>query len=269
MEALFLKNELTVRFVAGLGILVLMGLLDFLRPHRTSPVPRAIRWKANLLLTIFNAIVVRIAFPAAAVGFAAYAYQSQLGLLNLIELPKWISYPLTILLMDLAIYVQHRVFHNYRPLWRIHRVHHTDRHLDFTSGARFHPIEILLSMAIKFVVIITIGAPMGAVILFEIILNGMSVFSHSNLKISRNIDALLRILFVTPGMHLIHHSQEVNETNSNYGFNLSIWDKIFNSYRENSIHPEKEMRIGLREFEDLVNSSKIEGLLALPFKQDP
>jgi sterol desaturase/sphingolipid hydroxylase (fatty acid hydroxylase superfamily) len=213
----------------------------------------------------FNTFLLRLLFPAAAVGFAAVASEQGWGLFNLIELPYWLVVLLCVIAMDFVIWLQHVMVHAVPLLWRLHRVHHADLDYDLTTGARFHPLEILLSMLIKFATIMVLGPPVIAVIIFEIVLNGMAMFNHANVKLPAGLDRLLRWFFVTPDMHRVHHSVEDDEANSNFGFNLSLWDRLFGTYRDQPRAGHEGMTIGIRKLREPKQVAWLPGLLMLPF----
>ncbi|MBZ0251693.1 MAG: sterol desaturase family protein, partial [Burkholderiales bacterium] len=215
-----------------------------------------------------DALVVRLAFPVAAVGFAALAAERGWGLLNTVALPPWLAIALAVVALDLAIYFQHVMFHAVPLLWRLHRVHHADPDFDVTTGARFHPAEIVLSMGIKLAAIALLGAPAVAVLAFEVILNACAMFNHGNVTLPAGLDRALRRLVVTPDMHRIHHSMEAAEANSNYGFNLAWWDRIFGTYRAEASLPQERMRIGVAGITGDERAVSLPGLLAIPFVDD-
>jgi sterol desaturase/sphingolipid hydroxylase (fatty acid hydroxylase superfamily) len=208
---------------------------------------------------------VRIIFPSAAVGFALIAEARSIGLLHLIDLPPVLAVVLAFLALDLAIYVQHVIFHHVPLLWRLHRMHHADLDIDVTTGARFHPIEILLSMLIKAAVIFLIGAPALAVLLFELGLNLTSMFNHSNVRLPSGLDRMLRLIVVTPDMHRVHHSIKRYETDSNFGFNLPWWDRAFRTYRDQPEDGHERMTIGIQTFREPERCITLRGALAIPF----
>ena len=207
----------------------------------------------------------RIAFPIAAVGFATLAEERGWGLLNQVDLPLWLRMAAAMILLDLAIYAQHVLFHAAAPLWRLHRVHHADLDVDVTTGARFHPLEILLSMAIKVAVVITLGAPAVAVMLFEVFLNALSMFNHANIKLSQPVDRFLRSVLVTPDMHRVHHSVRPHETNSNFGFQLALWDRLFGTYRADPEDSHEDMTLGLPVLRDPAEL-RLDHMLLQPFR---
>ncbi len=257
--------EQLVRLGAFVGVLAAIGAWEVLAPRRARLHPRRVRWSGNLGLVAVNVLVVRLAFPVAAVGFAALAAERGWGLLNAFDIPFWIAFGLSLLALDMAIYLQHVMFHAVPILWRLHRVHHADPDFDVTTGARFHPVEILLSMLVKFAAIAVIGAPAAAVLAFEVLLNACAMFNHGNVAIPGAVDRALRRVIVTPDMHRIHHSMEMAETNSNYGFNLAWWDRLFGTYRAEASLPQERMRIGVEGITGDDRAVTLPGMLAIPF----
>jgi sterol desaturase/sphingolipid hydroxylase (fatty acid hydroxylase superfamily) len=262
---LFQLPEAAVRLVVFASVLAAMALWELAAPKRRQEVPRLLRWSNNLALVVVDSILVRLAFPLTAAAFAALMQQKGWGLFNFAGLPQWLSIILALLLLDLVIYVQHIVFHRVPILWRLHRMHHADTEIDVTTGLRFHPLEILLSMALKFIVVAAIGAPPVAVLLFEIILNAASLFNHSNVRLPHGVDGLLRLLVVTPDMHRVHHSVVPVETNSNYGFNVPWWDRLFGTYRPQPQAGHDGMTIGLPLFRSK-REAWIDRMLLQPFR---
>lgn len=259
------SNESPIRLGFFFGTLAVMALWEILAPKRALSVSKALRWSNNLGLVVFNTVLLRLIFPAAAVGMALFAEQQGWGLFNYIELPLALGILLSVVILDLIIYLQHVLVHAVPLLWRLHRVHHADLDYDVTTGARFHPIEIILSMLIKFATIIVFGMPVVAVIIFEVILNAMAMFNHGNVGLPKTLDKALRWFIVTPDMHRVHHSIEDDETNSNFGFNLSWWDRLFGTYRDQPRAGHQGMTIGIRNFRSTRQSSWISGLLIMPF----
>ncbi len=248
LSELLLANEANLRMSFFLGVFFLLAIAEACRPRRKRDFPRSVRWVNNLSLVVLDSLLLKICFPLLAVGMAYVAQQRSWGLFNLLDMPIWVEAGFCILLLDLAIYAQHVLFHLVPPLWRLHRVHHTDMDFDLTTGIRFHPLEILLSMAIKLILVVSLGAPVIAVLIFEILLNASAMFNHSNLNLPLTLDRLLRKLIVTPDMHRVHHSVYVNETNSNYGFFLSFWDRLFSTYIDQPQDGHQKMRLGLEYF---------------------
>lgn len=215
---------------------------------------------------MLDSVMIRLLFPAAALGFTAWTQAKSLGLFNVWSTHPVISIALSAVLLDLALYGQHRVFHRMTALWRIHRVHHADVELDVTTGTRFHPLEILLSMGIKCVVIAVLGAPVIAVFLFEVLLNLTSVFNHANVRLPTRLDAVLRSIVVTPDMHLVHHSRRSEETNSNFGFCFSAWDRVFGTYHSKAGVALVALEVGVEGYSGTPNASRLSGMLAMPFR---
>jgi len=259
------ENEKTIRLGFFVGTLAIMAVWEIIAPRRALTVSKALRWANNLGLVFFNSFIVRLVFPAAAVGVAAFAAEQGWGLLNYYSIPFTLSIILSIITMDFIIYLQHVLVHAVPVLWRLHRVHHADLDYDVTTGARFHTIEIILSMLIKFATIVVLGPPVVAVIMFEVVLNAMAMFNHGNVGLPKTLDTLLRWFIVTPDMHRVHHSIEDDETNSNFGFNLSWWDRLFGTYRDQPRAGHQGMTIGIRKFREPKQAAWITGMLAMPF----
>jgi sterol desaturase/sphingolipid hydroxylase (fatty acid hydroxylase superfamily) len=255
-------NRLSI-FIA---ILLVMVVWEIIAPRRRIVISRWQRWSVNLALSVLNILIMRLTIAAAAVWAANSAMEHQWGLLNLIALPSVMSFILGLVLLDLAIYGQHRASHCWSWLWRLHKIHHTDLDFDVTTAIRFHPIEIFLSMCYKVICILILGVSPAVVILFEIILSSCALFNHSNIKLPLAIDKVLRLFVVTPDMHRVHHSVIKRETNSNYGFSISLWDRLFSSYVDQPKQGHTQMRIGLTEYQH-VDDVKIPRLLLMPFKR--
>ncbi|CZF77937.1 sterol desaturase family protein [Grimontia marina] len=260
------SQESIFRLLTFFSFFGVMAAAEWLFPKRTLTVSKAKRWLNNIALMMLNTAVLRAIFPLAAAGFAAWCSRQGIGLFNILDAPLWLSVILSIVILDGIIWFQHKLFHTVPLLWRLHAVHHADRDLDVTSGARFHPIEILLSMLIKFVAIALLGVPVVAVILFEVILSGMALFNHSNVAIPLSIDRWVRKVLVTPDMHRVHHSIHRYESDSNFGFNLAIWDRLFNTYRAQPEEGHYGMTIGIKSQREEKHVVWLTGLLALPFR---
>jgi sterol desaturase/sphingolipid hydroxylase (fatty acid hydroxylase superfamily) len=260
-----LQNEPAIRLGFFIGIFVLMALWELASPRRKLAVSKMSRWGNNLGLVIINSVILRLVFPAGAIGIAAFAASNGWGLLNYYEQPLAIAILLSVVAMDFVIYLQHVLVHAIPLLWRLHRVHHADLDYDLTTGARFHTLEIIISMLIKFATIVALGPPVVAVVIFEVILNGMSMFNHANVKLPLPVDRALRLLVVTPDMHRVHHSVEENEANSNYGFNLAIWDRLFGTYIDQPRAGHEGMTIGIHQLRDPKQVNRLPGMLLLPF----
>ena len=259
-----MSNELLIRLGFFFGILVIMFFWELIAPRRPLITSKVKRWFSNLGLVFIDSIVVRLVFPTALVGASLLAQQRMWGLFNQFEMPYLLKVIFSILIFDLIIYLQHIMFHVVPLFWRLHMVHHTDMDIDATTGVRFHPIEIILSMGIKMMAAILIGPPPIAVVIFEVLLNGTSMFNHGNVRYSQNIDSILRLLVVTPEMHRVHHSTIRWESNSNLGFNFPWWDRIFGTYRPQPAKGHLEMTIGLDQYKE-PKKLTLPWLLVLPF----
>jgi len=256
-------DDATLRLTAFVGTMAVMGVLQAMFPRRQLALGYR-RWPANLGLVVCDSLLLRLLLPAGAVGVAVWAEQTGFGLVHWLGISGGVAVILSLLLLDLLIYTQHVVFHAVPLLWRLHRVHHADQEIDVSTGLRFHPLEILLSMLIKMGAVALLGAPAFAVLLFEMLLNGMAMFNHSNVRLPLGLDAALRRLVVTPDMHRVHHSVLSRETNSNYGFNLALWDRLFGTYTAQPEHGHDGMRIGLDAFQS-GHPDGLKDLLLLPF----
>ena len=265
MEEFILANEKYVRMGFFFGMLIIIGLWEVVAPRRALTVSKTVRWINNLGLVFLNSFILRLLFPMAAVGVASLAQQQGWGLFNYFEILFWIAVIASIIIMDFVIYIQHVMVHAIPVLWRLHRVHHADLDYDVTTGARFHTIEIILSMLIKFATILLLGPPVVAVIIFEVILNATAMFNHGNIGLPKTLDKYLRFLLVTPDMHRVHHSVEDDEANSNFGFSLSWWDRLFGTYRDQPRGGHIDMTIGINKFREPKQVAWLPGMLALPF----
>ena len=263
-EALFAYEPL-VRLGIFAAVFVAMALWELLTPRRPQAIGRNWRWPNNLGVLAVDALLVRVLLPIAAVGLALVVEAHGFGLFNIIALPTWASIVLSVILLDLAIYLQHVLFHAVPALWRLHRMHHADLEFDVTTGLRFHPIEILLSTGIKLAVVATFGTPAAAVLIFEVLLNATSMFNHSNIRVAPEIDRVLRWFVVTPDMHRVHHSILRRETNSNFGFNLPWWDRLLGTYRAQPAAGHDAMTIGIEQFRD-ARELGLDRMLLQPFR---
>jgi sterol desaturase/sphingolipid hydroxylase (fatty acid hydroxylase superfamily) len=241
-------------------------LLEWQHPARKSTIKSSTRWFANFGLVFVSSVVARLTIPVGLTAIALYNEQHNIGLFNLITLPSLVTVVISLLILDILIYWQHRLFHNVPILWRLHRVHHADAHIDTSTGLRFHPIEIVLSIIIKLLAVTVFGVPAIAVLIFEITLNGLALFNHANIRLPSVIEKPLRLILMTQILHRIHHSQVVSETNSNYGFSVIWWDKLFGSYKSEANKSDDELDIGLIEYPLVEQNSKLLGLLIMPFK---
>ena len=260
-----LQNETVIRLTVFFGVLALVAAAEIALPRRRLTVSKLRRWASNLGIVFLNSLFVRLLLPATAAGFAVFAAQRGWGVFNVLDAPAWVGIISSVVFLDFAIYLQHVMFHAVPALWRLHRMHHADLDFDVTTGARFHPIEILLSMLIKFAVIAVIGAPAAAVIIFEVLLNATAMFNHGNFRLPAGLDRVLRRFVVTPDMHRVHHSIEDHETNSNFGFNLPLWDRLFGTYKDQPDAGHEAMTIGIRDYREPKIASDLPGMLILPF----
>ncbi len=260
-----MNHEVQIRLGFFFSIFAVMAIWELIAPRRALTVSKPVRWFNNLGIVFFNSLALRLLFPAAAVGMAAFASAHGWGILNYYQTSFAFAVVISVIAMDFAIYLQHVMVHAVPVLWRLHRMHHADLDFDVTTGARFHPVEIILSMGIKFAVIIVLGPSVLAVVIFEVLLNATSMFNHGNVHIPRALDRVLRWIVVTPDMHRVHHSVEDDETNSNFGFNLPWWDRLFGTYRDQPRAGHEQMNIGIRTFRDNGWCSWLPGMLAMPF----
>lgn len=263
-----LANEPTIRLAVFAGVLAIMAVWEILAPRRSFTVTRAQRWPGNLGIVLIDTVLLRLIFPTAAVGFAMLGEARGWGLVGLLGEPSWLTIIGGVLMLDLVIYLQHVLFHAVPSLWRLHRVHHTDLGFDVTTGLRFHPLEILLSMVIKFGAIAAIGVPAVAVLIFEIVLNATSMFNHGNVRVPKAVDRWLRLIVVTPDMHRVHHSIVRNETNSNFGFNFPWWDRWLGTYRAQPAAGHSAMTIGIEQFRQ-ARDLRLDRLLMQPLLAPP
>jgi len=265
-EQFVLTNEPIIRLGFFLGVFAVIGLWELAAPRRVLTVSKGLRWASNLGIVVLNTVLLRLLFPLAAVGVAAFCTTNGWGLLNHFHIPFVIAVPLAVIVLDFVIWLQHVMVHAVPALWRLHRVHHADPDYDVTTGSRFHPIEIILSMLIKFAAIAVLGPPVVAVVLFEVLLNATAMFNHGNIRLPSALDRVLRWFVVTPDMHRVHHSIEDDEANSNFGFNLPWWDRLFGTYREQPRAGHLGMTIGIRDHRDPREVARLPGMLLLPFK---
>lgn len=261
-------SEAAVRLFVFLSVFLCMALLELFIPKRDLQASKAKRWLTNISIGGIDSLLVRlmsmVAMPMVAVGAATYAEAQQWGLFYVTDLPFWLEFLLALILLDLTIYAQHVASHKIPFLWRIHKVHHSDPDIDVTTAIRFHPIEIGLSMLYKVGLIFLLGPAVFAVFVFEVILNGCAMFNHANIHVPRPIEKILRLFIVTPDMHRVHHSTEVRETDSNFGFNLSLWDRLFRTYTAQPKAGHEGMDIGLAEYRD-EEPTRLRWSLFLPF----
>ena len=261
----FVANESTLRIAAFAIVFAAIAIWEAVVPRRARRFKRIVRWPQNLALPAINNLLLMLVAPGAEVGVAIAGQAHGWGLLPAFGMPAWVQMVSAIVLLDLAIYLQHRVFHAVPVLWRMHRVHHADTDFDVTTGLRFHPLEIAVSTAFKCLMIAAIGASAAAVIAFEILLYASSMFEHANARMSTSVDRWLRWIVVTPDMHRVHHSSITNETNSNFGFNISCWDRLFGTYRPQPAAGHEAMQIGLEVFRS-ADEVRLDRVLAQAFR---
>jgi sterol desaturase/sphingolipid hydroxylase (fatty acid hydroxylase superfamily) len=260
-------SDTSLRLSIFFAIFITMLVLESCFPARKNKLTKGVRWLGNFSLLILASVVARLLVPIGVTGIALYSSAQGIGLFNVINLPNWLSIALSLLLLDLMIYWQHRLFHLVPILWRVHKVHHADSHTDASTGLRFHPIEIVLSILLKGLAVIILGVPALAVIIFEVALNGFSLFNHANIRLPPWLERPLRTILITQELHRIHHSQVVEETNSNYGFSVSWWDRIFASYKSQAQKSDEDLAIGLKSFPANKKNASLFTLLKIPFNK--
>lgn len=259
-----MQQEPVIRMAMMLGVLAIMATWEWVAPRRALSVSKAYRWSNNFGVIALGTLLTRLVVPAGAVGLAVFVESQGWGLLQVVNLPLWLTVLIAIVVLDFTIWAQHVMFHAIPALWRLHRMHHADLDIDVTTGLRFHPLEILLSFGIKATVIVALGVPAVAVLLFEIILSSLAMFNHSNVRMPLAVDRILRLLIVTPDFHRVHHSWYPHETNSNFGFNLSLWDRIMGTYRAQPDDGHDGMTIGINQFRD-PKWERLDKMLIQPF----
>ncbi len=275
MDIWLVNHESLVRLSFFIGVIMILIISEAFIPRRALNSDSVLlyikRWINNVSLILVSSLLIRIIFPITLASFAIFVQQSEWGLLNHrwvlnYELPNIITLLISLLIFDFIIYWQHRLFHKIPLLWKLHRVHHSDQAFDVTTGIRFHPFEIILSMAIKFLVVFIFGFSASSVITFEILLNALALFSHSNVHLPIRLDRIIRKIIVTPDMHRVHHSDINEEHNSNFGFNISLWDRLFHSYQDQPKLGHKNMEIGLKQYQHSDQPKQLSKLLLMPFK---
>lgn len=268
--SIFGFSEPAIRFTVFIVILLSMTIYELAHPRLERDEMRGAlkskRWFTNISMLILSSLCLRVIFPAAAVGAATWFETNNIGLFNLMNVPPVVAGILSFVILDFVIWLEHVASHKFSILWRIHRMHHADNGFDVTTALRFHPLEIVLSMLWKILIIAIIGAPAIAVLVFEVVLNGMAMFNHANIKLPQKLDRIIRPIFVTPDMHRVHHSSDHHETDSNYGFNFSFWDRIFSTYNDQPRLGHNGMEIGLKQYRGPESSNFIWTLL-LPFRR--
>ena len=270
MDGLIGQSDGLIRFAVFASVFLLMALIEFLWPKRHLLVPKRKRWATNIGISAAGTILLRLmamlAVPIAAIAAAIYAQENGIGLLNQVAWPAWVKVVLALLVLDLAIWVQHWASHKVPLFWRLHQVHHADRDIDVTTAVRFHPVEIGLSMVWKIVVVVPLGASPLAIFLFEVILNACAMFNHANIALPLWLDRVLRLFIVTPDMHRVHHSILRREHDMNFGFNLSLWDRLFRTYTAQPEGGHAGMRIGLNRYQS-EDPTRFGWSLWLPFRR--
>lgn len=261
----FFKTEPGIRLASFAGVLGAMAIWEHIAPRRSLTANKPLRWTSNIGLVFVSSLVLRLVAPVGAVGVALAAEKLGWGPFHAVCVSGWLEIVSSVLLLDFAIYLQHVMFHAVPLFWRLHMVHHADRDIDVTTGLRFHTLEILLSFGIKAGIILLLGASAVSVLIFEVLLNATSMFNHSNVRMPLGLDRLLRWLVVTPDMHRVHHSHYANETNSNFGFNLPWWDRMFGTYRDQPRDGHLKMTLGLDQFQDKFLTSLLPWMLWIPF----
>lgn len=260
----FSKSEPAIRLGCFAAVFAAMAVWELLAPRRALTAGRPLRWASNLGLVVLNSLLLRFVAPLGAVGVALLAESQSWGLFHNIAVPSWLAVIGSVVLLDLAIYLQHVMFHAVPLFWRLHMVHHADLDIDVTTGLRFHTLEILLSLGIKAAAVILLGAPALAVLSFEVLLNATSMFNHSNVRMPLWLDRVVRCLVVTPDMHRVHHSIHPHETNSNFGFNHPWWDFLLDTYRAQPQDGHATMTVGLAQFREERRVDRLAGMLLLP-----
>ncbi len=264
MTEIIQNNEMAIRLSFFFGVFATMAVWELIAPRRALQQRKAVRWYSNLGIVVLNSVLARIVFPLAPVAVAVVAAERGWGVFNVADVAPGLAIVCAVVILDFAIYIQHVMVHAVPVLWRLHRMHHADLDFDVTTGARFHPVEIILSVAIKMAVIVLIGAPVVAVVIFEVVLNATAMFNHSNVNLALGLDRVLRLVVVTPDMHRVHHSVLPHETNSNFGFNLPWWDRLFGTYRAQPELGHEGMDIGIDLFRN-PGELHIHKMLAQPF----
>jgi sterol desaturase/sphingolipid hydroxylase (fatty acid hydroxylase superfamily) len=262
-------NENTVRILCFVSVFGLLAVAEWMSPRRKLAASKPQRWLSNLALIVINTLVIRLIAPMTIAGLALVAESRDWGLLNHLDLPLALAVFLGVILLDFVIYLQHVLFHALPFLWRLHRVHHADLDVDVTTGLRFHPIEIVISFGIKLTAVLLLGVPPLAVLIFEVLLNATSMFNHANIKLPGWLDRVVRLFLVTPDMHRIHHSADIHETNTNFGFNLPWWDYLLGTYVAEPKRPHEQMPLGLAEIRDEQAADRLGSILVLPFRSRP
>ena len=261
------EQQGVIRISVFLGIFVLMALIEAWRPARQAKLTKRVRWQANLAMVVAGALVGRVVLPATVAGVALWAQEQGYGLFYQVSLPGWLLMVLSLLILDCTIYWQHRLFHQVPLLWRLHRVHHADSHVDTTTGLRFHPLEIALSLLVKAAIVLVFGIPALAVLIFEVALNGFAIFNHANIRLPQAVDDKVGWFIITQRLHRIHHSQYGLETNKNFGFSVSWWDRLFNSFCARGVLDDQHLKIGQKDCPATNENARLLTLLLMPFRR--
>lgn len=264
-----MDNSTFIRISVFLSIFAIMAVLEIWQPARQSTLSRLQRWKGNLGMVVLGAVGSKLVLPASLVGVALWANNAGIGVFNNVDISSWLAILLCIILLDIAIYWQHRLFHTIPLLWRFHKMHHADSHVDTTTGLRFHPIEIVLSLFIKALVVIAFGVPAMAIVIFEVGLNGFALFNHANIRLPQKWDDKLGLFIITQRLHRIHHSQKKEESNTNFGFSVSWWDKLFGSFKSRAEKSDEQIAIGQFDYPPTKENAGIVALLKMPFDRKP
>lgn len=264
-------DDTTIRIVVFFSVLLVMVILELMFPARqltaTQQATQSTRLLSNFGLVIFSNFASKLVLPLGLASFAIFVSGQEWGLFNLLDLPAWLSITLGVLLLDMLIYWQHRLFHVIPFLWKLHQVHHADPHVDVSTALRFHPFEIMLSILIKMAAVFVLGVPAVAVIIFEVLLNGFAIFNHANIRLPKKVEAVARYILMTQILHRIHHSQLPEEANTNYGFSVIWWDRLFGSYAFEASKPDTQIDIGLTQYPEAKQNSQFFSLLMMPFKR--
>lgn len=264
-----MDSSAQLRLAIFLGVFALMGVIEAYRPARKAVLNRKERWIANLSMVVLGAVIARLLLPSSLVGVSLWAKEANIGLFNVNAaetlVPYWLEVMLCVLILDVIIYWQHRLFHVVPILWRVHKMHHADSHVDTTTGLRFHPIEIAISLGVKAFSVVLLGAPILAIVIFEVALNGFSLFNHANIRLPQKWDDRVSTILITQRLHRIHHSQAKTESSSNYGFSVSWWDKLFSSFTPTSTCNDETLNLGQKDVPAHKSNATVTALLMLPF----
>lgn len=263
-----MDNTSIIRLGVFLGVFTVMAVLEAYKPARQAVLNRKTRWVGNLVMVVFGALIARVLLPTTLIGVSTWAQTNEIGLFNLVTtLPATLVVVLCVVVQDVIIYWQHRLFHSIPLLWRVHKMHHADSHVDTTTGLRFHPIEIAISLGVKAAAVVAFGIPAMAIVIFEVALNGFALFNHANIRLPQKWDDRLGLILITQRLHRIHHSQAKSESNSNFGFSVSWWDRLFNSFKLRAAHSDETLPIGQQDVPALKENASVIALLRQPFRR--